>query len=85
MQMNTTCSIDINVQQTSAAIVDFGSRSNMIAMYSSSNIHQQEQHSAAGATFTAAGATFTAMGRYNIHVKLQLLKSLDGRICIASK
>jgi len=45
MQMKTTCSIDINVQQTSATIADFGSRSNIMAIYSSNNIQQQEQHS----------------------------------------
>ena len=44
MQVHTTCSIDINVQQTSAAIVDISNHSNMIATYSSkSNIQQHNQ------------------------------------------
>ncbi len=65
MQMKTACSIDINVQQTSAAIIDVSSRSNMIAMYSSSNSHQQEHRSAAGATFSSRSNIHSS--RSNIH------------------
>jgi len=52
-------------QQTSAAIVDFGSRSNMMATYSSSSIQRQEQHSAAGATFSSRSNVHSS--KSNVH------------------